>query len=506
MNGKFYPDITRDMFHFHKHFSRVIMQQGRVQLDSDWNEQVDILLHYMRTFIADLIGPFGCFDDGFKVEQYRKVEQVQEVGRGKGTKRKAPEVTQPTDVPYHFLIKCGHYYVNGILCENDRSEYIFSIPPSMRPASAQTEATQGSGDRKDDALVSYCFYLDVWEREVTYLEDPLLREVALGGPDTTTRSEVVCKVHAVKSEDTGQNSPDPDDKKYLNEKGDFQASLFASDWATQLQTWKESERGRLQAKTVDIEQSSQEPCVVSPTSQYRGMENQLYRVEIHEGSRSQSSPTFKWSRENGAVMFPIIGPVAGGDSEISLILTLGNLGRDDSRFSLSVDDWVEIVAIGDELEGEPGPLMYVQQVELASRQVTLASTSKNGITVPEHALFVRRWDYHEGDPNDRPRPKIVDSGALQITEGAWLPLEHGIQVRFVHEENVESTYHTGDYWHIPARTAIGTIEWPRHNDHPDSLPPHGVKHSYAPLCHARLTGGKIAHSSDLIDLRRVIER
>ena len=35
------------------------MQQGRVQLDADWNEQADILLHYLRTLAADLIGPFG---------------------------------------------------------------------------------------------------------------------------------------------------------------------------------------------------------------------------------------------------------------------------------------------------------------------------------------------------------------------------------------------------------------------------------------------------------------
>ena len=40
-------DITRATFHRVKHFSRVLMQQGRVQLDADWNEQVSILLHYL---------------------------------------------------------------------------------------------------------------------------------------------------------------------------------------------------------------------------------------------------------------------------------------------------------------------------------------------------------------------------------------------------------------------------------------------------------------------------
>ena len=37
-------DFTRDTFDAAKHFSRVLMQQGQVQLDADWNEQTSILL------------------------------------------------------------------------------------------------------------------------------------------------------------------------------------------------------------------------------------------------------------------------------------------------------------------------------------------------------------------------------------------------------------------------------------------------------------------------------
>ena len=50
-------DFSRDTFDPTKGFSRVLMQQGRVQLDADWNEQAAILLHYLRTLAADLIGP-----------------------------------------------------------------------------------------------------------------------------------------------------------------------------------------------------------------------------------------------------------------------------------------------------------------------------------------------------------------------------------------------------------------------------------------------------------------
>ena len=56
MNG----DFTRDTFNPAKQFSRVLMQQGRVTLDADWNEQSSILLHYLRTLARDLIGPYAA--------------------------------------------------------------------------------------------------------------------------------------------------------------------------------------------------------------------------------------------------------------------------------------------------------------------------------------------------------------------------------------------------------------------------------------------------------------
>ena len=64
-------DFSRDTFDSRKHFSRVLMQQGRVQLDADWNEQTAIFLHYLRTLAKDLMGPYaGPADDvdrGFEI-------------------------------------------------------------------------------------------------------------------------------------------------------------------------------------------------------------------------------------------------------------------------------------------------------------------------------------------------------------------------------------------------------------------------------------------------------
>ena len=49
-------DFTRDTFDRTKHYSSVLMQQGRVQLDADWNEQARLLLHRLEMLARDLIG------------------------------------------------------------------------------------------------------------------------------------------------------------------------------------------------------------------------------------------------------------------------------------------------------------------------------------------------------------------------------------------------------------------------------------------------------------------
>src|SRR5277367_2214284 len=86
-------DLTRNTFDPWKHFTRVLMQQGRVQLDSDWNEQAAILLKYVQALAADLIGPHG--------------------GPAAGLGFQVAEGSIATD----FAISPGHYYVDGILCE-----------------------------------------------------------------------------------------------------------------------------------------------------------------------------------------------------------------------------------------------------------------------------------------------------------------------------------------------------------------------------------------------------
>jgi hypothetical protein len=62
-------DISRSTFDPGKHYSGVRQQQGRVSVDADWNEQVDIVSHRVATETADVIGQSGAPRDnaGFQI-------------------------------------------------------------------------------------------------------------------------------------------------------------------------------------------------------------------------------------------------------------------------------------------------------------------------------------------------------------------------------------------------------------------------------------------------------
>ena len=62
-------DFSRDSFDASRHVYRVLMQQGRVQLDADWNEQAAVVLHRLETIVRDAFGPCAGPDDdcGFTI-------------------------------------------------------------------------------------------------------------------------------------------------------------------------------------------------------------------------------------------------------------------------------------------------------------------------------------------------------------------------------------------------------------------------------------------------------
>ena len=206
---------------------------------------------------------------------------------------------------------------------------------------------------------------------------------------------------------------------------------------------------------------------------------------------------FKWSRDNGSVIFPIL---ALADDTVKL----ASLGRDE-RQSLKIGDWVEIVDDADALRGQPGPLLQVKGIQPDDMTAILNASAGRTYkeTSPTHPLL-RRWDHQSAN------------GALPVREGAgendkdWIALEDGVQIQFT-STAAGSVYRAGDYWLIPARIATGDVLWPRQktltgelDTYPSGNPilvtrsPHGVEHHYAPLAAISLDGvGIISQPTDL---------
>jgi hypothetical protein len=431
-------DFTRLTYHPARNYSRVLMQQGRVQLDADWNEMVEMQLHFLRTLAKDLIGPHGGRGDSFMVTS-------EDVGGQKV-----------------LTIEQGHYYIDGILCENGapKQEDLQKLAPNLKNG------------------VSYLLYLDVWEHHLTFIEEEdenrmSIREVALRGPDTTTRTQIVWQVKSIElsSDELPQAIREGESKMFAD--GKLGALSGLSD-------------AKLKARTKP-QQSDDNPCTLSPTSQYRGAENQLYRVEVHQGGKpwdgkgdTQNAATFKWSRENGSVIFPITK--IEGD-----VVTLENLGR-DARFGLRLDDWVEISDDDSILQNRDGApsLLQIKEIDAENLRVTLKTTpaSELGGDATKHPIL-RRWD---------------SPGAITIqipaSNDGWISLEDGVEIMF--EVDSQSLFRASDYWLIPARTATGNVEWPGKPNNPLPRPPHGVEHHYAPLAVISLDGqGVVTTEADL---------
>jgi hypothetical protein len=497
-------DYSRDTFDPLKNFARVLIQQGRVTLDSDLNEQASILLHYLQTLAADIIGPHGgpAANVGFEIEII------------------APNGNEIEDL----RISAGRYYVDGILCENNPPP----APPEVNPAPSRESAheypshhrtaaqggasslkrgmgeqhvplgqapdfityfTQPDYPQDEDAFAfptdPFLVLLDVWERHITALEDPGIREVALGGPDTSARAKIVWQVRVLTIPD--DINVDPKNITCAN---------FNQDALDGLRRLLEpGERALLKARTKEPEDiNATDPCTLAPDARYRGTENQLYRVEIHRGGEvgaTDDGPSFKWSRDNGSNVFPILALT-------DEIITLGNTGRDDLS-SLDVGDWVEIVDDDGALLGEVQPLYQVVAIpDPLSMQVTLSAVPPIVIPNTDKHPLLRRWDQQtETDPKSEALQRASDGAAL-VVEGsddmAWLELEDGIQIQF----QTGATYRQGDYWLIPARTATGDVEWPATDKEPDAQPPRGVMHHYAPLAVIFLDQGVFKQN----DLRR----
>jgi len=417
-------DFTRFTHDPKKHYSGVLKQQGRVDVDADWNEYVQIQDYINQTETKDVIGLCG-------------VPNIKSCG------------FQIISRDGTLKICAGRIYVDGILCELDENEILLKPAKEGR---IRLDGIPRELAERGNRLVSriYLAYLDVWQRHITAVEEPDLPEVALGGPDTTTRVKTEWQVRLKNI------TEEVKDKK-----------LDCTPYCCG--KWKPEEyesTGKLAARAAKAE-AEENLCEVPAEAGYRGLENRLYRVEIHDAVKDTDA-TFKWSRDNGSVVFPIQKfEVQGGKS----IITLKQLGKDEV-FTLHADDWVEILGDETELALEPGTMAQVASESDGTdlkKGIVVLKTDVSKHKNQTHAK-IRRWDQKA-------------TSVIKVATENWIPLEDGVEVCFR-----SGTYQTGDYWLIPARTKLGDVLWPKSGEGPEFQSRHGIQHHYCALALVRFNG------------------
>lgn len=133
-----------------------------------------------------------------------------------------------------------------------------------------------------------------------------------------------------------------------------------------------------------------------PKGQFKAIEIQLYRIEIHKGGKAgENVATFKWSRENGSVIFPI-------KKIEKKKITLEHLGRDD-RYGLKPNDWAEILDDDYILRNRAFPLLQFVEVDNENIQVTLSAEPELTFDEDENKHpYMRRWDQENGGSDGIP--------------------------------------------------------------------------------------------------------
>jgi Family of unknown function (DUF6519) len=481
-------DFSRIRFNPAKQYTAVIQQQGRVSLDADSNEQSFIDSYLGRNETVDVIGTYGApeHDAGFAI----------------------------TISGNEILIRAGRYYVDGIVCENLNAQLGYSsqpflLNPSPVDSALLSELIQQGGNSAIQV------YLQVFQRLVTALDDPCIREPALGqASDPTARLQTVWRVVASLVPpipitkppfrqvfgnllEAKQNLASTLKLNLASEKFEVaQPQIDTLDsiitkipiilpgmphpvlpapvitpppaatppppppdcCVTMYATKPTVSTGTMSAATSPG--GSGCSCQPIPSAGYQGLENQLYRVEIHHPG-DETTATFKWSRENASVVTSITN-VSGQT------IFVDSLGPDDN-LGFQANQWIEISDDTDlfgEVPNQPGLLYQIQNVDPTVPSITLTAPVI-GIDKNRNAR-ARRWDQTGAS---------VGTTGIPLTPGTWIALENGIQVNFS-----TGTYQSGDYWTIPARAASGTIDWPPCSSDGDLFqPPHSIVVYNAPL-------------------------
>ena len=429
-------DISRNDFDPRKHYSGVRMQQGRVLMDDDWNENERIEGENKRRSIVDIIGPYGSPDEGFLIKNPQRLP----------------------DGTIDFDISNGTVYLGGLQLEMDTIEK-FSLQQDwlQQPSHPAPMLSQ-------DAIRYDLAYIEAWQQAVGAVEDSALREVALGGPDTTARIRNMrrVKLHTVQSSDCRRAWEEL--KTALSTTGSSINEEHELITDTRLR--------------IEFDPSGLTDDLCSPSSNggYLGAENQAIRIQI------KSPSTFTWGIDNASELYRAEYDAVSGEFKLL------NHPKDEfqgprANKVVEILPWSAVLSNGEKIAEIDGHLSRVATFRQAQNDLyfTLLTSlpasfgaewstrsDQSSLAASGSYFFVRIWDRMEDSSS---------AASIPFTSGVPVPLGNTGLLAVISGTQLNP----GDFWVVATRPETPKTLVPWGFSQSPGLPPMGIRRFYAPL-------------------------
>lgn len=459
-------DLTRDIFEPRKQYRSLRLQQGRVLSDDDPNEAERIRLEDERRARLEIVGPYGSPDEGFRVGDPGLVDDAVD-----------------------FRIGAGSLWVGGIRFEKSEAEsYREQADWLTHPLSDSGEGgVPAPQDLRRDLV-----YVECWLQPVSAVEDAELFEVALGGPDTSTRLKAMCRVRVRPEVETGDcatawtdlvDALEAEGRGSVNEEHELVVD-------TRLDVgFEDGENGDL--------------CTPAVAEGYLGAENQAIRVELLDDER------IVWGFDNGAPLYRARETADADDVVVLLTEPKDEAHRPRPGQVVELLPWGAVLVNGEKVADdlEPGFFAFVESydpetgrldlnrpltagddfLERASRwrdrddadELLRTRFGRDAIPGDEADLarfFVRVWD--QGPARNGDGPGADDVPGLDLDGGPVSLAGTGLTVEVMGDD-----YRPGDHWIVSARPGSPdrVVPWELQRDDDGGRRPHGVRRFVAPL-------------------------
>jgi hypothetical protein len=424
-------DRARVSYDPNRHYRSVVMQQGRVTLEADWNEDDTIHGEELRHETLDIVGPAGTPDDGYRVVQ----------------------TNQPPKPPFDFTIGgggpqgSGTMYVGGVRLTLD-APIQYSQQPDWLDHFADPDWVMPTSE---NPAANEFVYLFVREQEISAVEDSVLRDVALGGPDTAQRTRMIQHIVRLATQSTDCADGLAAAEAYWTKEG------LVFDPATM----RLNPQSTLQASFQNAPKP--DPCEPEVAGGYLGADNQLIRIQIIDQN------TLVWGFDDASFLYRVkIDP----DRQT---LTLQSQPV-DAFHQPQANQAVEVLRSAAQLAnkeyvasatGAPTPdavQTLVTSYNQDTMQIELPAPLPPQYTVPvlTPQAFLRVWQQ-------------------ELTFTPKTPVELGTTGLFVTlDTKGGAPFHVGDYWLIAVRPTTPTQLYPqRYLDAPQF--PEGARMWACPL-------------------------